>query len=114
MAIALAASGARADDARRPVDDDWPVQSTGPLAVDAGLLLALPATWQTGLSSGIGAVVTRGRRFARGGRGVGGVGGGGGALWFAFFFGGGGALPPPPPPPGGFGALSSSRPGAAS
>ena len=68
-AIVLAASGARADDARRPVDDDWPVQSTGPLAVDAGLVLALPATWQTGLSSGIGAGVTRGRRFAWGVRG---------------------------------------------
>ena len=68
-AFVLAASGARADDARRPVDDDWPVQSTGPLAVDAGLVLALPATWQTGLSSGIGAGVTRGRRFAWGVRG---------------------------------------------
>ena len=60
---------ARADDGRRPVDDDWPVQSTGSLAVDAGLVLALPATWQTGLSSGIGAGVTRGRRFAWGVRG---------------------------------------------
>jgi hypothetical protein len=68
-AFALAASPARADDARGPVDDDWPVQSTGPLAVDAGLVLALPATWQTGLSSGIGAGVTRGRRFAWGVRG---------------------------------------------
>jgi hypothetical protein len=45
------------------------VQSTGSLAVDAGLVLALPATWQTGLSSGIGAGVTRGRRFAWGLRG---------------------------------------------
>jgi hypothetical protein len=68
-AFLLVASGARADDARRAVDDDWPVQSTGPLAVDAGLVLALPATWQTGLSSGIGAGVTRGRRFAWGLRG---------------------------------------------
>jgi hypothetical protein len=70
VAVSLAAaSSARADDARRPVDDDWPVQSTGPLAVDAGLVLALPATWQTGLSSGIGAGVTRGRRLAWGLRG---------------------------------------------
>jgi hypothetical protein len=68
-ALALTASAAWADEARRPVDDEWPVQSTGPLAVDAGLVLALPATWQTGLSSGIGAGVTRGRRFAWGVRG---------------------------------------------
>jgi len=65
----LMASAARADDTRRPVDDDWPVQSTGPLAVDGGLVLALPATWQTGLSSGVGAGVTYGRRFAWGVRG---------------------------------------------
>jgi len=70
-ALALTASAARvrADDGRRPVDDDFPVQSTGPLAVDAGLLLAMPASLQTGLSSGIGAGVTRGRRFAWGVRG---------------------------------------------
>jgi hypothetical protein len=68
-ALALSGAPARADDGRAPVDEDWPVQSTGPLAVDAGLLLALPATWQTGLSSGIGAGVTRGRRFAWGARG---------------------------------------------
>jgi hypothetical protein len=68
-ALALTASAAWADDGRRPVDDDWPVQSTGPLAVDAGFVLALPATWQTGLSSGIGAGMTRGRRFAWGVRG---------------------------------------------
>ena len=73
MAVAislLAAPAARADDGPRPVDDDWPVQSAGPLAVDAGLVLALPATWQTGLSSGVGAGVTRGRRFAWGIRGA--------------------------------------------
>ena len=68
-ALVLAAPVARADEARHPVDEDWPVQSTGPLAVDAGLVLALPATWQTGLSSGVGAGVTRGRRFAWGVRG---------------------------------------------
>jgi hypothetical protein len=67
--LALTASAARADEGRRPVDEEWPVQSTGPLAVDAGLVLALPATWQTGLSSGFGAGVTRGRRFAWGVRG---------------------------------------------
>jgi len=68
-ALALTASAARADDGRCPIDEDWPVQSAGSLAVDAGLVLALPATWQTGLSSGIGAGVTRGRRFAWGVRG---------------------------------------------
>ena len=68
-ALALTASVARADDGRRPIDEEWPVQSTGPLAVDGGLVLALPATWQTGLSRGIGAGVTRGRRFAWGVRG---------------------------------------------
>jgi hypothetical protein len=68
-ASSLPASAARADEGRRPVDEDWPVQPAGPLAVDAGLVLALPATWQTGLSSGVGAGVTRGRRFAWGVRG---------------------------------------------
>ena len=68
-ALALTASAARADDGRRPIDEDWPVQSVGPLAVDGGLVLAMPARLQTGLSSGIGAGVTRGRRFAWGVRG---------------------------------------------
>jgi len=69
LALALTTSAARADDGRRPIDEDWPVQSTGPLAVDGGLVLALPARLETGLSSGIGAGVTRGRRFAWGVRG---------------------------------------------
>jgi len=69
VALTASAARARADDGRRPVDDDFPVQSKGALAVDAGLVLALPATWQTGLSSGIGAGVTRGGRFAWGVRG---------------------------------------------
>ena len=68
-ALALTASAARADDGRRPIDEEWPVSSTGTLAVDGGLVLALPARLQTGLSSGIGAGVTRGRRFAWGVRG---------------------------------------------
>jgi len=68
-ALALSASAPRADDGRRPIDEAWPVTSTGPLAVDAGLVLALPARLPTGLSSGIGAGVTRGRRFAWGVRG---------------------------------------------
>jgi hypothetical protein len=69
LALTASAARARADDGRRPVDEEWPVRSTGPLAVDAGLVLALPATWQTGLSSGLGAGVTRGGRLAWGMRG---------------------------------------------
>jgi hypothetical protein len=68
-ALAMTASAARADDGRLPVGENWPVQSTGPLAVDGGLVLALPARLETGLSSGIGAGVTWGRRFAWGVRG---------------------------------------------
>jgi len=69
LALTAAAARAWAGDGRVPVDEILPVQSTGPLAVDAGLLLALPARLPTGLSSGIGAGVTRGRRFAWGVRG---------------------------------------------
>jgi len=69
LALSAAAARAWAGDGRVPVDEILPVQSTGPLAVDAGLLLALPARLPTGLSSGIGAGVTRGRRFAWGVRG---------------------------------------------
>jgi hypothetical protein len=69
LALSASPAPARAGDGQRPIDDSWPVQSTGPLAVDGGLVLALPATWQTGLSRGIGAGVTRGRRFAWGVRG---------------------------------------------
>jgi hypothetical protein len=68
-ALALTASAARADDGRLPVAESWPVQSTGPLAVDGGLVLALPARLGTGLSSGVGAGVTWGRRLAWGVRG---------------------------------------------
>jgi hypothetical protein len=69
LALSAPAARARADDGRRPIDEVWPVQSSGPLAIDAGLVLALPARLPTGLSSGIGAGVTRGRRFAWGVRG---------------------------------------------
>jgi len=65
-ALALSAPAARAGD---PIAEDLPVRSTGPLAVDAGLVLAAPATLGTGLSSGFGAGLTRGRRFAWGLRG---------------------------------------------
>jgi len=52
-----------------PIDEVLPVTSTGPLAVDAGLVFALPARLPTGLSSGLGAGVTWGRRLAWGVRG---------------------------------------------
>jgi len=68
-ALALTAPAARAGDGRDPIVEELPVQSTGPLAVDAGLVLAAPATLGTGLSSGFGAGLTRGRRFAWGLRG---------------------------------------------
>jgi hypothetical protein len=73
LALALTAwatpARAQVSDGRLPIAEEWPVQSTGPLAVDAGLLLASPAMLGTGLSSGISAGVTRGRRFAWGVRG---------------------------------------------
>jgi hypothetical protein len=68
-ALALSAPAARAGDGREPIAEVLPVQSTGPLAVDAGLVLAAPATLGTGLSSGLGAGMTWGRRFAWGLRG---------------------------------------------
>jgi hypothetical protein len=69
LALTASSAAAQADDARRPVDDTFPVQSSGTLAVDGGLVLALPARLPTGLSSGIGAGFTRGRRLAWGVRG---------------------------------------------
>jgi hypothetical protein len=68
VALALTASAARAE-GQAPIDETLPVTSNGFLAVDAGLVLALPARLPTGLSSGLGAGVTRGRRFAWGVRG---------------------------------------------
>jgi hypothetical protein len=69
LTVSAAPGKAHAGDGRQPIDEEWPVRSTGPLAVDGGLLLALPARLPTGLSSGLGAGVTRGRRFAWGARG---------------------------------------------
>ncbi|HEX3694834.1 MAG TPA: hypothetical protein VH374_05530 [Polyangia bacterium] len=54
------ASGARAEGPRL-ADDRWPVQSTGRLGVDLGLSVGLPATWQTGLGTGVGGGITIGR-----------------------------------------------------
>ena len=46
--------------------DGWPVRSRGRLSLDAGLVLASPAAWQTGLSSGVGGGLMIGRRWAWG------------------------------------------------
>ncbi|MDB4981426.1 MAG: hypothetical protein JWM82_2178 [Myxococcales bacterium] len=67
FAVALAAP-ARAE-GPRPVDQLAKVTSTGPLVVDGGLVMGLPATWQTGLSTGLGGGVSYGRTFALGLRG---------------------------------------------
>jgi hypothetical protein len=44
----------------------WTVRSPGRLSVDAGLVVGLPATWQTGLSNGVGGGLSYGRTFAWG------------------------------------------------
>jgi hypothetical protein len=58
--VALLAGNARGDEVIS-VSDGWRVSSAGPLTVDGGLLLALPTALGTGLSSGVGLGVTRGR-----------------------------------------------------
>jgi hypothetical protein len=47
-------------------DELWRAHSAGHLSVDAGLLLGLPATWQTGLTTGVGGGFMYGRTFAWG------------------------------------------------
>jgi hypothetical protein len=65
LTVALSTGVARADDVQRP-DELWKVRSTGRLGVDAGLILGLPATWQTGLTAGVGGGFMYGRTFAWG------------------------------------------------
>jgi hypothetical protein len=50
----------------QPVDEVWKVRAPGRLSVDVGLVLGLPATWQTGLTTGVGGGFTYGRTFAWG------------------------------------------------
>jgi len=66
----LGAGGARAEGPPRTIDQLAPVSSRGPLLLDAGLSLALPATWQTGLSTGVevGAAYAWGRALVVGAR----------------------------------------------
>src|SRR5450432_1811207 len=60
LLVVLAGTAARADGLR--VDDDlWKVSSSGRLGVDAGVIFGLPATWQTGLPSGVGGGFSYGR-----------------------------------------------------
>jgi hypothetical protein len=62
----LGLAGTARAEGPRLVDDSWKVVSTGHLAVDGGLVLGLPATWQTGLTTGVGGGVTYGRTFTWG------------------------------------------------
>ena len=61
--LGLLPAEARGDEALI-VSDGWSVRPGGPLMVDGGLLLALPTALGTGLSSGVGLGVTRGRLLA--------------------------------------------------
>lgn len=48
--------------------DEWPVRSTGKLALDGGLVMGPSLTLGTGLATGLGSGVTYGSRFAVGAR----------------------------------------------
>lgn len=50
----------------QPVDELWKVRTGGRLTLDLGLVLGLPATWQTGLSAGVGGGFMYGRTFTWG------------------------------------------------
>jgi hypothetical protein len=67
FALLVAGGRARAEGSRLP-DDSWPVRSTGPLAIDGGLVVGAPAALPTGLSTGVGAGVLYGRTLAFGAR----------------------------------------------
>ena len=64
--IGLAFASAARAEGPQPFDQLPAVSSRGRLSVDGGLVLALPATWQTGLSTGVGGGVAYGRTFALG------------------------------------------------
>jgi hypothetical protein len=59
---------AKADEPPRLASDEWPVRSTGRLAVDGGLVMGPSLTLLTGLATGVGAGVTYGRRLLVGAR----------------------------------------------
>ncbi len=64
MMVVTTQTAARAEPPRDA--DAWPVRTGGRLTVDGGLVLGLPATLGTGLSSGVGAGVAFGRDFTWG------------------------------------------------
>jgi hypothetical protein len=68
VALILGAATVAHAEGPTPVDELRKVTSSGPLSVDGGLVLALPATWQTGLSTGAGVGVGYGRRLVLGAR----------------------------------------------
>jgi hypothetical protein len=63
---ALAAAREARGDGPAPEVGIWRVRSQGPLTVDGGLALAQPAALGTGLSTGVGAGASYGRRVALG------------------------------------------------
>ena len=66
LPLVLSSGDARAEGPQ--LTDEWPVRSGGPLSLDAGVVLGLPATWQTGLSTGAAGGVAYGRTFVWGAR----------------------------------------------
>lgn len=65
LTYALGFTAARAE-GPGALEDRWPVRAGGPLTIDAGVMLALPAALDTGLSTGVGAGATLGlRRWLR-------------------------------------------------
>ncbi|HTA18024.1 MAG TPA: hypothetical protein VK989_01960 [Polyangia bacterium] len=66
LAFPLVSIGAARAEGPQPFDQLPAVSSRGRLSVDGGLVLALPATWQTGLSTGVGGGVAYGRTLALG------------------------------------------------
>ena len=69
MLLATVVHGQARAEGPRPQDHDdrgWAVRSTGPLTLDAGLVMASPAALGTGFSTGVGAGATRGKILAWG------------------------------------------------
>jgi hypothetical protein len=60
VAIAWLVPGRAFADGRLLDDDTFAVRSTGDLAIDGGLVVGFPAALTTGMSTGVGAGITRG------------------------------------------------------
>jgi hypothetical protein len=65
LLLALSSTVVRAEGLQTR-DELWKVRTDGRVRVDTGLVVGLPATWQTGLSTGVGAGVMYGRTLAWG------------------------------------------------